>query len=513
MPRCWTGCRRCRRTTWVRPVAVGGACWVLGCAGGSQPHGELCGHGALLGARAGGAPEPAGPLQQRWRCPTPPHAALASRRLPASVPPAGLTLWSISKTHRVPQEGCEALYGALQAEITRRLATVPHSQYLSGALGGLAWAGLAGWLVGRPLQDSGQASSELLDGWQRHHTQTRATTPRCPPSTRAAHADKHYSFGAQSLSNIVYSAAAMGLRPDYDLLHAVGRAVAWEIAEFKPQVGAAAPSKGARCCVVLEAGKSGVRQPPGPCHRWAPGAWAGGSLAVPRTRRTERVACCCRLHATRAAAPAHMHPYAPGAPTCPPQGLANILWGLGKLGVKVTHEVRQMVEALTDEMLEQLTRARHKGAHKGAVQGCSTRAPACCCCLGGACACGSAALPCCHRRRLAREAGAIAGRHLTCSASSVLPHTRPATPLLAGTFAPQNISNTLHGLVNIGIAPSVRLPLRRPPPLLSRAPGSPALPPLRCRRSPAAAPPCLVVPPLASPPARPAHRPKRPADQ
>lgn len=39
----------------------------------------------------------------------------------------------------------------------------------------------------------------------------------------------------QSLSNVIYSAASMGLRPDYDLLHAVGRAIEWQIADFKPQ--------------------------------------------------------------------------------------------------------------------------------------------------------------------------------------------------------------------------------------------------------------------------------------
>jgi hypothetical protein len=97
-------------------------------------------------------------------------------------------------------------------------------------------------------------------------------------------ADKHYNFGAQSLSNIVYSAASMGLPPDYDVLHAVGRAVAWQAADFKPQ------------------------------------------------------------------------------------GLANILWALGKLGVKLTHEVRAMVDALAREMAAQLTHARHKGA-RGCVAG------------------------------------------------------------------------------------------------------------------------------------------------
>ena len=53
----------------------------------------------------------------------------------------------------------------------------------------------------------------------------------------------------------------------------------------------------------------------------------------------------------------------PGSPACTClQGLANIVWGLGKMGVRVTHEIRQMVEALSREMVAQLTDSRHKGA-------------------------------------------------------------------------------------------------------------------------------------------------------
>lgn len=70
----------------------------------------------------------------------------------------------------------------------------------------------------------------------------RCNVAASPPPTawrRAVPAaDKHYNFGAQALSNIVYSAATMGLRPSYELLHAVGRGVAWQIEEFKPQARA-----------------------------------------------------------------------------------------------------------------------------------------------------------------------------------------------------------------------------------------------------------------------------------
>lgn len=45
----------------------------------------------------------------------------------------GLTLWSTSKTHRLPQQHCEELWAALQAEITRRLATVSKSTHMTGA--------------------------------------------------------------------------------------------------------------------------------------------------------------------------------------------------------------------------------------------------------------------------------------------------------------------------------------------------------------------------------------------
>lgn len=51
----------------------------------------------------------------------------------------------------------------------------------------------------------------------------------------------------------------------------------------------------------------------------------------------------------------------------------------------------------------------------------------------------------------------------------------PACAAPAGSFAPQNVSNTLHGIVNIGIVPSVRPPA---PPWSPRAARQPALLPL-----------------------------------
>ncbi|KAL4426696.1 hypothetical protein ABPG77_004752 [Micractinium sp. CCAP 211/92] len=90
----------------------------------------------------------------------------------------GLTLWSISKTCQVAQAGTQELVDALQAEITSRLNNATRDVYLR---------------------------------------------------------DKHYNFGAQALSNIIYSAATMGLRPSYELLNAVGRGVAWQVEDFKPQ--------------------------------------------------------------------------------------------------------------------------------------------------------------------------------------------------------------------------------------------------------------------------------------
>lgn len=59
-----------------------------------------------------------------------------------------------------------------------------------------------------------------------------AALPHLPPAA----ADRHFNFGAQSLSNIIYSAASMGQKADYDLLHAVARAVEWEVEQFRPQV-------------------------------------------------------------------------------------------------------------------------------------------------------------------------------------------------------------------------------------------------------------------------------------
>jgi hypothetical protein len=37
-------------------------------------------------------------------------------------------------------------------------------------------------------------------------------------------------------SNIIYSAAHMNLKLDYDVLHLVAKAIGWQIEEFKPQV-------------------------------------------------------------------------------------------------------------------------------------------------------------------------------------------------------------------------------------------------------------------------------------
>ncbi len=69
--------------------------------------------------------------------------------------------------------------------------------------------------------------SAVLQGAPRYASQ---------PAHRPHAADRHYNFGAQSLSNIIYSAASMGQKADYDLLHAVARAVEWEVEAFRPQV-------------------------------------------------------------------------------------------------------------------------------------------------------------------------------------------------------------------------------------------------------------------------------------
>jgi hypothetical protein len=44
----------------------------------------------------------------------------------------GLTLWSISKTHRLPQQHLDELCAALQAEVVHRLATVSQATYMTG---------------------------------------------------------------------------------------------------------------------------------------------------------------------------------------------------------------------------------------------------------------------------------------------------------------------------------------------------------------------------------------------
>lgn len=68
--------------------------------------------------------------------------------------------------------------------------------------------------------------------------------PGLPWSCPVPPADPHFHFGAQALSNIIYSAASVGHRAGDGLLHAVGRAAAWEIGEFKPQ----ASGRRSCCC-------------------------------------------------------------------------------------------------------------------------------------------------------------------------------------------------------------------------------------------------------------------------
>ena len=43
----------------------------------------------------------------------------------------GVTFWSASKTHRLPQAGCAELVAALQAEAARRLGSATHAAYMS----------------------------------------------------------------------------------------------------------------------------------------------------------------------------------------------------------------------------------------------------------------------------------------------------------------------------------------------------------------------------------------------
>lgn len=242
-------------------------------------------------------------------------------------------------------------------------------------------------------------------------TASAGVTPR-PPRRRAAPAaaDKHYNFGAQALSNIVYSAATMGLRPGYELLHAVGQGVAWQIEEFKPQVGPleGRPRAGWRVARAARpaqaAHRFGMHLPP------QAGALAA-SLRAPGT--TQRCG-------------GHQRPTPPGRL----QGLANIVWGLGKMGVKVTHEVRQMVEVLGREMTAQLTHARHKGEAPRSWAG-----------LGWRTACLPARAACQLPRSLQLRVRALL-----------------AVPPPAGSVAPQNVSNMLHGLSNLNIAPAVRNP-------------------------------------------------------
>ena len=205
---------------------------------------------------------------------------------------AGLTLWSISKTYKLPQEGADQLWAALQVggrdggccaalwpacsraplpcccyasaavgkachsglqvEVTFRLANVSHGTYMTGAgrwraaTGHARQGGLLANLASRQDQGVPAVSAHAHRARRmracRHRALLRTlilcsgSLPRLLPPMRRR-ADKHYNFGAQALSNIIYSAASMGLKADYDLLHAVGRGLAWEIENFRPQVG------------------------------------------------------------------------------------------------------------------------------------------------------------------------------------------------------------------------------------------------------------------------------------
>ena len=69
-----------------------------------------------------------------------PHPPVALATTPCAARP-GLTLWSISKTFRLPQQYCDELWAALQGEVTRRLSTATHAAYMTGAAAGLARQG------------------------------------------------------------------------------------------------------------------------------------------------------------------------------------------------------------------------------------------------------------------------------------------------------------------------------------------------------------------------------------
>ena len=91
------------------------------------------------------------------------------------------------------------------------------------------------------------------------------------------------------------------------------------------------------------------------------GREGGASWEARLGRAAGGAACACCRAARR--------PCAPPPPCRCRQGLANILWGMGKLGVKVSHEVRQMVDALCREVQAQLTHSRHKGEGRGLLGG------------------------------------------------------------------------------------------------------------------------------------------------
>lgn len=112
-----------------------------------------------------------------------PVTALLNFLLPDSASCAGLTLWSISKTHRLPQEGCEQLWVALQVEVTRRLATVSHGQYMTGEgqSSGRIW-----FVASRRAAGRVQASSpRQLPGWRAFAATLSPAGPHPPPKKTA----------------------------------------------------------------------------------------------------------------------------------------------------------------------------------------------------------------------------------------------------------------------------------------------------------------------------------------
>lgn len=176
------------------------------------------------------------------------------------------------------------------------------------------------------------------------------------------------------------------------------------------------------------------------------------------------------------------------------QGLANVIWGLGKMGAKVTHEVRgsetgttprihrpcscvwvkcpaPVADAHAAHATDALTTPavpaafRPTGAPDGAAAvrrdagTADARAAQGCVPGGGVGTVGVAGhVACCA---LSSDAAAAAAGLLKyrLSAAVMQHHTNPRCTVAhptAGNFSAQNISNLLHGLVNLAIHPSVR---------------------------------------------------------